>query len=99
MTNYLFTFRADADRTPEAGEEQKWYAWFGELGSSIAEQGSQVSTYRLVSGTGGDATLPTQLTGYTVVTADSLDDAAGLAAGCPGLQSGGQVEVAEIVGM
>jgi hypothetical protein len=35
------------------------------------------------------------LTGYILLTADSLDSAAELAKGCPILQAGGKVEVGE----
>lgn len=40
-----------------------------------------------------------QLTGYSVVEAVSLDDAAAKADGCPILQSGGNVEVHETIAM
>jgi hypothetical protein len=38
------------------------------------------------------------LTGYIVVTADDLEAASELAAGCPGLAHEVSVEVAEVVG-
>jgi len=37
------------------------------------------------------------LTGYVVIDAADLDAAAALAAGCPGLASGVDVEVAEVI--
>ena len=37
--------------------------------------------------------------GYTVVTAESLDDATSLAKGCPALDAGGGVEVYEALPM
>ena len=39
------------------------------------------------------------MTGYTLIEADSLDAAAGLAGGCPVLKHGGTVEVGETIPM
>jgi hypothetical protein len=39
------------------------------------------------------------LSGYVVITAGDFDGAVALAQGCPGLRSGGQVEVGEVIAM
>jgi hypothetical protein len=48
-------------------------------------------------GTRGHAAA--QLTGYTIITAESLEAAAEKAKGCPGLTSGGSIEVYEALEM
>ncbi|HLE16122.1 MAG TPA: hypothetical protein VI776_15350 [Anaerolineales bacterium] len=47
------------------------------------------------NGAVSDGPAGTMASGYTVVKADSLDAAVGLAQGCPVLASGGQVSVYE----
>ena len=96
MSKYVFAFRNDPNRAATAGEEAAWTAWFGELGGAIADFGNRVSKASMVGGAGTDADA---LSGYTVVTADSLDSAVALAKGCPGLRAGGRVEVGEILEM
>jgi hypothetical protein len=98
MPKYVFAFRNDPNRAATAGEEEAWTAWFGELGGAVADFGNRVSRASMVgvSGAGTDADA---LSGYVVVTADTLDSAVALAKGCPGLQVGGRVEVGEILQM
>ena len=85
--------------TPEAQEKayQQWGAWFGTLGDAVVDMGNPFAESVTVksggSGSGASAT------GYSVITATSLQEAATLAEGCPILQSGGTVEVYEAVEM
>jgi len=46
---------------------------------------------------GSPAESADQLSGYVVIDADTLDAAASIAQGCPGLTMGGRVEVGETV--
>lgn len=96
MSKYVFAFRNNPDRAATPGEEQAWTAWFGELGGAVADFGNRVSRASMVGGATGDTDA---LSGYVVVTADSLDSAVALAKGCPGLQAGGRVEVGEVLEM
>lgn len=98
MSKYVFAFRNDPNRAATPGEEEAWTAWFGELGGAVSDFGNRVSRAAMV-GAGGAGTDPDALSGYVVVTADSLDSAVALARGCPGLQAGGRVEVGEILEM
>jgi YCII-related domain len=96
MSKYVFAFRNDPNRAATGGEEEAWGKWFGELGEAVTDFGNRVSHTSMVGGSGGD---PDALSGYVVINADSLDAAAALAKGCPGLQAGGRVEVGEIMEM
>lgn len=96
MSKYVFAFRNDPNRAATPGEEEAWTAWFAELGGAVAEFGNRVSRTSMVGEASPDGDA---LSGYVVITADSLDSAAALAKGCPGLQAGGRVEVGEILEM
>jgi hypothetical protein len=99
MHMYLLTFRGQPDREPPAGAEEKWGAWFAELGSSVANPGSRVGeTVTVAPDDPGDPATAV-VTGFMTVTADSLDAAADLARGCPGLADGIAVEVGHLVEM
>jgi hypothetical protein len=88
--------------TPEAQQEvmQAWIAWFGTLGDSLTDGGNPfgaASTVLADGSTSGGGSL--SATGYSVLTADSLDAATATAKGCPVLASGGTVDVYEAVEM
>lgn len=93
MAKFVFSFRGLPDHAATAEEESAWGKWFEQIGSSVADFGNRVGATRLVGG--GPST--DVLTGYVVVNADTIEAAASLAEGCPGLHRGGSVEVGEIV--
>lgn len=88
--------------TPPAEAEmgeimQAWDSWYGELGSAIKHGGNPFTqaAKTVEKGSVRDGTSGAPLTGYTVVTAESLDAAAELAKGSPVLARGGSVIVYE----
>jgi hypothetical protein len=99
MPKYLLAYRGGS--TPESEEEQRavmgaWTGWFGALGPAVVDGGNPFSVAATVtsdrSTTEGGAA---ELTGYSLIRADSVDDAAQMAKGCPVLDAGGSVEVYE----
>ena len=82
--------------TPEEQEQamQAWGAWFGTLGDAVADMGNPFGASATVGSSSGSA-----LTGYSIITADSLDDATKKADSCPVLATGGAVEVYEALEM
>jgi hypothetical protein len=98
MGKYLLAYKGGG--MAESEEEQKrvmdaWMGWFGGLGDAVVDMGSPFGASAAV---GGSST--SGLTGYSVVTADSLDDAVAMAGDCPILEGGsGAVEVYESAGM
>jgi hypothetical protein len=98
MTNYVLAFRGVPDRAMPEGAEQAWGAWFGQLGAAIADRGNRVGNVRRVDAA-GSAPGAEVLTGYMVISTDSIESAVTLAKGCPGLTTGVSVEVAEVVDM
>ena len=84
---------------PESEEEGQrvmaaWQAWLGGLGDAVVDQGAPFGASAPVNGgtTSG-------LSGYSIVTAASLDDAVDKAKDCPIFASGGGVEVYETMEM
>jgi S1-C subfamily serine protease len=91
---YLYSGGQMAE-TPEAQEAsmQAWTAWFGSLGNAVVEIGNPFGESSTVTGDGTSAGGASKLGGYSIIEAETLDDAGAKAAGCPVLSSGGSVEV------
>jgi hypothetical protein len=87
--------------TPEEQEKamQAWGAWFGALGPAVADPGNPFGPSATVSSDGTTDGGASKAGGYSIVTADSLSDAAAKAKGCPVLTGGGTVEVYEAMPM
>jgi hypothetical protein len=96
MGKYVYVYSGGGmAETPEAQEQSMaaWGAWFGELGSAVQDMGNPFGAATVV----GDGAA--SATGYSIVGAPSLEDAATLAKGCPILAYGGAVAVHEAIEM
>jgi hypothetical protein len=100
MANYLLAYHGGG--MPESEEEgarvmAAWGTWMEKVGPAMVDGGNPVGQAATVSSDGstapGGGSNP--VTGYSVIKADSLDDALALVAGCPILVAGGSVEVCE----
>jgi len=101
MANYLLAYKGGGMAATDAEREAAmaaWGAWFGELGQAVVDPGNPVGASATVAsdGTAGGG-VAAGVSGYSVVSADSLEAATGLVKGCPVLAMGGTVEVYEIV--
>jgi hypothetical protein len=97
MTKFVYLYSGgQMAETPEAQEESMrvWGAWFGALGDSVVDIGNPFGASAAVNGGGTSG-----LTGYSIVNADSLDDAVAKASSCPIIEGGGGVEVYETMDM
>lgn len=101
MPNYLLAYKGGSMAATE--EERKlamaaWGAWFGGLGAAVLDAGNPFGASATVADdtTVSDGTQ-SQLTGYSVVSAPSLQAAGELVKGCPVLVAGGSVEVYETI--
>ena len=103
MAKYLLLYHGGGDMaqaTPEQQQQvmQAWVAWFDGLGSSVVDGGNPISRAWTVSKDGTeDNAGPNPATGYSVINADSMEQARILSKGCPHLQTGGSVEICETV--
>ncbi|MDQ1483609.1 MAG: hypothetical protein QOF35_1685 [Actinomycetota bacterium] len=97
---YLYSGGQMAE-TAEAQEEsmQAWGAWFGALGDAVVDIGNPFGAGSTVAAGGAADGGASNLGGYSIVSAESLAQAAAQADGCPIVQSGGRVEVYEAVPM
>jgi hypothetical protein len=103
MANFVLLYSGGGGMAESEAEQaavmQKWGAWFGEIGSSLVDGGNPFAAgAKSISRDGSvhDGPVGTLATGYSIISASSLDVAAGLVKGCPVLASGGQVTVYEI---
>lgn len=103
MTKFVFAYHGGkAPESPEEGAKvmAAWQAWFGALGEAIVDGGNPVGPSKTVSASGvADNGGPNPLSGYTLIDAADIDAAVDHAKGCPILQDGGSVEVAEAIEM
>lgn len=103
MSKYLLLYTGGAGMM-ETEEERaavmgQWGEWYGRLGPAIVDGGNPFSPAakrltsdgRVLDGVEGEIA-----SGYTIISADSLDQAAQSAQGCPVLRSGGTITVYEI---
>ena len=101
MPKYVFAYHGGTH--PESEEEvakvmTAWKSWMGGMSDAIVDMGNPVGPSKTVSADGvEDNGGANPLGGYTLVNADTMDKALEMAKGCPILDSGGTVEVAEAV--
>ena len=104
MTKYMFVYSGghgvSADEAERNAQYARWGQWFGELGSAVVDGGAATGTAKTVGPGGSVSNGGTRgLTGYSIVSADSIDSAVELAKGCPVLEIGGAVDVYEAIAM
>ena len=93
MPSYLFVYRAPQEYQPDPDATTAWQSWFAELSGCLVDLGNPVFGNRHALGHDGCETV---IRGYSVLSAADIDAAARLAQGCPLLQRGGGVEIAEL---
>lgn len=93
MSTFLLAYRVPKDYVPGSPEVvPAWKAFFEGLRANLVDVGNPVFDRTTL----GCCAADTVLGGYSLVTADDLDAAVALAAGCPALTIGGGVEVGEL---
>jgi hypothetical protein len=96
---YLGGSMAEGEEAQKAVMEQ-WMNWFGSLGESVVDGGAPFGPSTAIATNGGTSNGgKASLTGYSIITAASLDEATSKAKGCPVLSSGGTVDVYEAMEM
>jgi hypothetical protein len=93
MSKYIMIYKGEATDTADMTEEQagevmaKWGAWIGTVGNALVDVGSPFGEGLSAVDDGSTAT-PVPLSGYSIVEAESLTAARGLANGHPYLGEG-----------
>jgi len=100
MANYLLVYTGGG--MPATDAERKkvlddWGAWFGKLGPAVVDPGNPISQSKSISSDGSvnDGAVGTPASGYSILKADSLNQAVDLAKSCPVLKSGAKLTVYE----
>jgi hypothetical protein len=88
--------------TPEEGKQHfaKYMEWIASLGDSAISPANPLKDTCTVNpdgsvSSGGSSTM----SGYTIIEAESMDDAMAAAKSCPFLDIGGSLEVSELMQM
>jgi hypothetical protein len=110
MKDFLFLFRRASTAMPTGSPEemqsmtQQWMDWIGSIaaqnklvdrGNRLGEDGKVLRPNNVVTD-GPYTEIKESLGGYTLVKANSMDEAVELAKGCPIFAVGGSVEVRPI---
>jgi hypothetical protein len=98
MTNYVLVYHGGGmPESPEEGAKvmEAWTAWFAKLGDAVVDGGNPASHTRTIAADGSVRDDPSGPSGYSIIKADSLDQAVALAKGCPVLQGGASIQVVE----
>jgi hypothetical protein len=100
MTNFVLLYTGGG--MPESEEESAavmaaWGAWYGKMGEAVVDGGNPFSGAKHVGANGvGDGSASTPpVTGYTIISAESMDAAVAACADHPHINYGGQVTVHE----
>lgn len=100
MTNYVLIYTGGG--MPETEAEQAavmgaWGAWYGMVGEHIVDGGNPFSHGKSVTpdGVSDRPVSAPPATGYTIISADSMDEAIAKVKNHPHLKYGGQVSVYE----
>jgi hypothetical protein len=88
--------------SPEEGQQHfaRYMAWISSLGDSAVSPMNPLRNTNRVNPDGSvSAGGTTTMSGYTIVTAESMEAALSMAKACPFLETGGSLEVSERVEM
>jgi hypothetical protein len=108
MKDFLFLFRMNGAPAGSPDEMQamtkRWMDWIGGIAAQnkLTDRGNRLFPSGKVVKPGNVITdgpyteIKESIGGYSIVKANSLEEATELAKGCPGLSVGGSVEVREI---
>jgi hypothetical protein len=102
MPTFLITYHGGGSMpaSPEAREQMMaaFQAWAASAGDSMIDPGAPLGPSKVVSSDNvADGAADGRLGGYTLISADSLDDAVGVVKGHPFLARGGTLQVSEAV--
>lgn len=104
MPKFIFAYHGGGMMPQDPKEIQKimaaWGAWFESMGESVVDGGHPLGISKTVTSAGVDDNGGANpLSGYSLVNAGDIDEAVAMAKGCPNLENGGSVEVAEAMEM
>jgi len=82
MKKFIYVYYAGPDT--DAGDNAAWEAWFGQLGKTLVDPGNPfVEGGKAVHEGGVMDVKEMPVTGYSIINAESMDEAVELAKGSP----------------
>jgi hypothetical protein len=102
MATYLITYHGAMEMPPtaEARDQmmQAFMKWAASVGDGMVDPGSPLGPSKVVtSASVNDGDAGGQIGGYTIIKADSIDDAVSVVRSHPFLSRGGTLQVSEAV--
>lgn len=98
MAKFLLAYKGgDQPQGEEEGRAvmQAWTTWFSSLGEAVADMGNPIGATKSVGPDGTSKDGGSDISGYSVLEADSMDSAVAMAQSCPHLQANGIIDVCE----
>jgi hypothetical protein len=110
MKDFLLVYRTDYNKMPKASPEEmqastkRWMDWIAGIaaqnklvdrGNRLVPSGKVLRADNIIAD-GPYTEIKESIAGYSMIKADSVEEATELAKGCPILKSGGNVEVREV---
>lgn len=98
MAKYVLAYTGGRVATTDAERQASMAAWqsfLDGLGDALVDMGNPFGASATVTAGGGNGSPPNHLSGYSIITAASLEEATDKAKGAPVLDVGGTVEVYE----
>ena len=103
MAKFVLVYHGGSKPETEAAIAEtmaKWKAWFEEIGADVVDPGNPVGLSKTVySDRVEDNGGSNPTSGYSLINAKDMDEAVAKAKGCPLLESGGSIEIAEAIEM
>ena len=103
MSQYIIAYiGGQQPSSPEEGKAQmeKCKTWISDLGAAVINPGTPLKDIRIMAPDGSVSDgAGNDMHGFTVVEADSLENALHMARKCPYLEIGGSLEIAEMMNM
>jgi hypothetical protein len=99
MAKFVLAYRGGSGMAAPEDQQaamEAWMSWFGTLGEAVVDPGSPFGPSSSIGPDGSTSDgAPSGLTGYSIISAENLQQATSQAKGCPVLANGGSVEVYE----
>lgn len=98
MAKYTFFYRGGKPKNAKeaASRQPNWNTWFLSIGEKLVDRGAPARSLGIAGGIARFSNLPPS-TGYSVITAESDEEAMKIAHACPIYHEGGAVEVTRYI--
>lgn len=93
MPEYIFSYHRPQDVEVNRESAADWMQWFESIRGNVVELGAPVGDTRRL----GSAAPGQIVSGFSIISARDLDEAAALADGCPAFKQSGGVEIGELL--